>query len=233
MNLLLEIENGLGATMIRNALLAAAAALSLATPAKSAVNLLANGDFESGILGALPSGWNATVASGSELLVLKGASYVPCCGASGSPAALANQFAAFGAGNSNNVGVVLGQSFATVTGKTYNLSFDFGVMGGGLQSLSFSVGPSIGPAYLSNTIGGAANNNLNTTFASYGYSFVAGAPFSVIRFNVDPVTNSVDGILDNVSVSAAVPEPSTWAMMFLGFVGLGFLSRRRRSVAAG
>lgn len=27
---------------------------------------------------------------------------------------------------------------------------------------------------------------------------------------------------------AAVPEPSTWAMMFLGFAGLGFLAYRRR-----
>jgi hypothetical protein len=29
-------------------------------------------------------------------------------------------------------------------------------------------------------------------------------------------------------VTAAVPEPSTWAMMILGFVGVGFLAYRRR-----
>jgi hypothetical protein len=29
--------------------------------------------------------------------------------------------------------------------------------------------------------------------------------------------------------TAAVPEPSTWAMMLLGFVGLGFLAYRRRN----
>jgi len=28
--------------------------------------------------------------------------------------------------------------------------------------------------------------------------------------------------IDAASVTAAVPEPSTWAMMILGFVGLGF-----------
>jgi hypothetical protein len=39
--------------------------------------------------------------------------------------------------------------------------------------------------------------------------------------------------IDNVSLSsptvfaAAVPEPSTWAMLLLGFAGLGLLSRRR------
>lgn len=33
---------------------------------------------------------------------------------------------------------------------------------------------------------------------------------------------------DNVSI-AAVPEPSTWAMMILGFLGVGFVAYRRKS----
>jgi hypothetical protein len=37
---------------------------------------------------------------------------------------------------------------------------------------------------------------------------------------------------DNVSV-AAVPEASTWAMMLLGFAGLGFVAVRRKSLVAG
>src|SRR5882757_2820267 len=32
---------------------------------------------------------------------------------------------------------------------------------------------------------------------------------------------------------AAVPEPSTWAMMILGFLGIGFLGYRRKSSASG
>ena len=31
----------------------------------------------------------------------------------------------------------------------------------------------------------------------------------------------------------AAPEPSTWAMMCLGFAGLGFLAYRKRTAAAG
>jgi hypothetical protein len=31
------------------------------------------------------------------------------------------------------------------------------------------------------------------------------------------------------SVESAVPEPSTWAMMILGFLGLGFLAHRKKS----
>jgi hypothetical protein len=31
---------------------------------------------------------------------------------------------------------------------------------------------------------------------------------------------------------SAVPEPSTWAMMILGFAGVGYLAYRRRNHAA-
>jgi hypothetical protein len=34
------------------------------------------------------------------------------------------------------------------------------------------------------------------------------------------------------SMTAAVPEPSTWAMMILGFAGVGFLAYRRKSKPA-
>ena len=36
---------------------------------------------------------------------------------------------------------------------------------------------------------------------------------------------------DNVTV-AAVPEPATWAMMILGFLGVGFMAYRRKSTPA-
>jgi outer membrane lipase/esterase len=34
-----------------------------------------------------------------------------------------------------------------------------------------------------------------------------------------------------LSIAAPVPEPSTWAMMILGFAGVGFLTYRRRKSA--
>jgi fibro-slime domain-containing protein len=37
--------------------------------------------------------------------------------------------------------------------------------------------------------------------------------------------------LTNATISA-VPEPSTWAMMILGFLGLGYFGYRRRSTVA-
>jgi hypothetical protein len=33
--------------------------------------------------------------------------------------------------------------------------------------------------------------------------------------------------LAGVNSPSLVPEPSTWAMMIMGFVGLGFMGRRR------
>jgi len=33
-------------------------------------------------------------------------------------------------------------------------------------------------------------------------------------------------------IGSAVPEPSTWAMLLLGFAGLGYAAYRRRPIAA-
>jgi hypothetical protein len=41
-----------------------------------------------------------------------------------------------------------------------------------------------------------------------------------------------DGIGNTPTVNAAVPEPSTWAMMILGFAGVGFMAYRRRAKTA-
>jgi hypothetical protein len=45
----------------------------------------------------------------------------------------------------------------------------------------------------------------------------------------------VEADISNVTItvsSSAVPEPSTWAMMLLGFAGFGFFSYRRKRLAA-
>jgi PEP-CTERM motif len=43
----------------------------------------------------------------------------------------------------------------------------------------------------------------------------------------DGVRNT--GIIDFTLQTSAVPEPSTWAMMILGFMGVGFMAYRRKS----
>jgi hypothetical protein len=56
------------------------------------------------------------------------------------------------------------------------------------------------------------------TFSAFGG---AGARGSVIAF-----LGSDFALVDQV---AAVPEPSTWAMLLIGFAGVGFITYRRRN----
>jgi len=55
------------------------------------------------------------------------------------------------------------------------------------------------------------------------------------QFNQSEVSvihvNNWQGFTGTIRI-AAVPEPSTWAMMILGFEGVGFLAYRRRNQAA-
>lgn len=67
---------------------------------------------------------------------------------------------------------------------------------------------------------------------AHNYSW-AGGTFTlevgdVSKFSVGN-GNSITG---EITVTSAVPEPATWAMMLLGFSGVGFLAYRRRSGAA-
>jgi hypothetical protein len=44
-----------------------------------------------------------------------------------------------------------------------------------------------------------------------------------------PISESGNVEIATVAVAGAVPEPSTWAMMILGFAGIGFMAYRRKS----
>ena len=71
--------------------------------------------------------------------------------------------------------------------------------------------------------GNQASPGTNGLFSVFGS---AGERFTGIR--LDSSTNSFE--IDNLAV--AVPEPATWAMMILGFGGVGSLIRRRKHPAA-
>jgi hypothetical protein len=69
------------------------------------------------------------------------------------------------------------------------------------------------------------------------YSTAQGAPtflnpdastaVDLVRFDVSGTVNSLDNIVVN-AVAPAVPEPTTWAMMLLGFGGIGVVMRRHQ-----
>lgn len=58
--------------------------------------------------------------------------------------------------------------------------------------------------------------------------------FSGLTTTIDSGVSGIPGqgaIGGTLTIAAAVPEPSTWAMMILGFAGVGFMAYRRRNRA--
>jgi len=73
-----------------------------------------------------------------------------------------------------------------------------------------------------------------------GFRLADGVSFQIFAANPAPnppmpneyeISSSGPGLpaFEVLALTAAVPEPSTWAMMILGFVGLGFMAYRRKS----
>lgn len=73
----------------------------------------------------------------------------------------------------------------------------------------------------------------NQPWTHYSFDVTAtGHDAFTIGFMNGFISNSGFDALDSFSVASAVPEPSTWAMMILGFCGLGFMAYRRKSKPA-
>jgi hypothetical protein len=79
-------------------------------------------------------------------------------------------------------------------------------------------------------IGPVPNNGDSTTQAGSQYvNFDAvGGSFSQVEFLSTGHAFELDNVAINSTVSS-VPEPATWAMMVLGFFGVGFMAYRRKS----
>jgi hypothetical protein len=69
-------------------------------------------------------------------------------------------------------------------------------------------------------IGGSANCNFNAGTGSFN-----------VNASFENFENTLKGKLVR-EITPGVPEPSTWAMMIIGFAGLAFASFRKRAVAA-
>jgi hypothetical protein len=70
----------------------------------------------------------------------------------------------------------------------------------------------------------------NSNCSGSGCTSIA-VPFAV---DISNIVNTDTGLVNTGAVGAvaAVPEPSTWAMMMLGFLGLGWIAHRRRNQIA-
>jgi hypothetical protein len=122
---------------------------------------------------------------------------------------LDNQWVGGGPGG----GVLIG-SGAFNAGSLFGLltfnSLDAGALAAGIGSAGFGI-------FIPSAQSGGPLNPYSTNVFYIGYDDQATRP-----------DDNHDDILIRVRVLAAVPEPATWAMMLLGFAGIGFAVRRSR-----
>jgi hypothetical protein len=110
---------------------------------------------------------------------------------------------------------------ATIGGTTFDLSsalFNATFSSTGSVVISQGEVTSIVTPFGGNSVFGSPSGNLFYTGSGNGSS--AGLDFED--------GNTFGTIAVGSAVVAAVPEPSTWAMMILGFCGLGFMAYRRK-----
>lgn len=116
----------------------------------------------------------------------------------------------------------LSQSVATVLNQSYTLTFQFqdreGVASAS-QGLEISWG---------GQVVGTVNNSLNGGWQSVSYTLLGHGGTEALSFKAIGSSDSLGTSLDNVSLTTAVPEPETYAMMLAGLALLGFTARRRK-----
>jgi hypothetical protein len=212
-------------------------------------NLLTNGDFETGTY----AGWTTSVETGSN----GNLTVVPNNGGnspiSGFPYAFnsngGNFFSITDQGGPGSY--ALTQSFTISPGSgPISYSFDmFANNQAGVNSNNgrdFNVSPNqnavadiiLGSAdpftnaasdIVASLYGPGSDGSGTNPWVTYSGSLSLAAGTYQIRFaETDHQTFFEQGV-DNVSINAGVPEPSTWALMILGFAGVGFMAYRRRN----
>ncbi len=155
------------------------------------IELLVNGGFEEGYFG-----WNSL---GNQKIQLSGAPYVSSSG---------NQLVTFNDRDLPANGV-LSQSFATIPGQAYSLSFDSTVLSFNFNSQTLLV-EVMGQTNLlsqSITIPGQGKGLVQWTSRTFG--FVADSTWTTLTFkDKSSTTQSIDLLLDNVSVSGPAKSNS-------------------------
>ncbi|WP_205854166.1 PEPxxWA-CTERM sorting domain-containing protein [Phenylobacterium kunshanense] len=117
-------------------------------------------------------------------------------------------------------------------------SFTAGFKFAGVTALDYySTGGAFGVAtpftnFFTGDINTSAGVASGSPFQTYTLSFRAASAGQTRIYIGAAGGDNIGPIVDNVTLSTtAVPEPSTWAMMLLGFGSLGAILRRRRAPA--
>ena len=203
---------------MRNHLLAGAAvAVLLVANSASAATVFFSGfetpDVPSGNFGVFASADGWTTLSGSGIEIQDHAAGNPAAGGG-------DQFVELDSFNNSSMGRVI----AAV--GNYSLDFLYSPRPG-VGSASNVINVFLDGALLTSITG---TGGANTAWSAQNLSFSSMAGQTLI-FTAAGTNDSLGGYLDNIQLSTAVPEPTTWAMIITGFGLAGVALRRRRSVA--
>lgn len=149
----------------------------------------------------------------------------------------------FGGGSGGQSATPAGDNtnyMSILAGGTETLSFNavsknFGFYWGSIDaynSITFKLGSSVVASFTGADGAIGASPGLGNQFANAQNKYVTFTGFNFDSIILTSSQNSFE--FDNVSFQAAgninpgVPEASTWAMMILGFLGVGFLAYRRK-----
>jgi len=233
-------------TIASSTVVTAALLLASATHDAKAANLVVNGSFEAnsfgsgsgytlGLVGNAVTGWFIPASDGTYPWGIQSGAFGAGNARDG------NQWVVIGEtgqGGPSTIDYTIQQTINGLTaGTTYNLTFSLSseLNGTTIAEVSALSGSSTGAQ---NFTAPASGGQYWGVWGDFTYSFLATGTSATIQFKDLAVEfpNNGDVGLDNVrlDVRGAVPEPSTWAMMLIGFAGLGYmgLRQRRRMITA-
>jgi hypothetical protein len=120
----------------------------------------------------------------------------------------------------------LASQLVTTSGAWYTLSFAYSPRAN-VSAASNGIAVYWNSVLLNTYTGNGINSGNNWTV--YNINVLGTDPNSLLEFRAVGTSDSYGGSLDSISITRAVPEPATLAILGLGLAGLGLSLRRKRA----